>query len=150
MEISDFEYNEGNFEMDLRKAEIGFRRAKEYFFERVDHWHRYIEVKLSRDVVLREDPATNKATGEILGKKFALQLSPVFKGEDGLAAVLLTLSVQVSGKAIELDRVYIIVSANIVSNGGETLLYPQDVDNTASIRLLYAILRRVLRAEPWA
>lgn len=148
MELSDFDYNEDKLEKELRKADTGFRRAKEYFFDRFDHWHRLIDVKLSKNVVLNEDPEANKASGEVLGKQFALHLSPVFRGEHGLAAVLLTLKDPVNGKAIELDRFYVDVNGDVLSKEGETLLNSQD--DLASIKLFYAILRRVLKAEPWA
>jgi len=150
VDISDFDYDEDNFEKDLTKFSVGFSKAKTYFFERVDHWKLLIDAKRFNNILLNEDLGSNQVTGQILGKQFALRLSPITRGDHGLAAVLLTLKDPVNGKQIELDRFNLNVNGEVVSSSGETLLKPQHQDETASIRLFYAILLRVMKAEPWA
>ncbi|HEN8732251.1 hypothetical protein U8291_16235 [Pseudomonas sp. A2] len=150
MELSDFDYNEDNFGKDLRRAEVGFKRGKTYFLDLVDHWQRFIDAKLSSDIVLKVDPGSDMATGVILGKQFALHLSQVSRGEHGLTAVLLTLNDRVNKSELELDRFYLNARGEVLSKTGELLLSSQEDDSSASIRLFYAILLRVLKAEPWA
>ena len=147
MDLSDFDYDEDNFAKDLHKAQTGFQKAKEHFFDLVEHWQQLTEARFSSYLRISGESVSNKASGDVLGKPFTLHLSQICKGDHGLAVVLLSLTDNVKGTSLELDRFYINVSGDVVTEEGKVLLDSRD--DKASIRLFYAILRRILKADPW-
>jgi hypothetical protein len=138
----DFEYDNHQFQRALVMSAGGYQRAKECLLENVDHWKRLGPEMLRGFFSVALGESGELITGEVLGRKFNIHLSPLVDDQKGYAeAVVSTRSL--SGNTLNECCRFLVAANGAILNADKEELLAWD-DDAQSYRLLIAIARRVL------
>jgi hypothetical protein len=139
---SDFDFDHDDFEQMLGRAARGFQLAQKRFHENISHWQELARVKFggkfSVDIV-----DGNNIDGLVLGKRFAIALSPIVTEKESYAEAILSGRSLLSDENIEICRFLISPNGSIFSSEEEGLLSSDN--DLHSYKQLIAIARRVLQ-----
>ena len=140
----DFEYDYHQFQRALFMSAGGYQRAKKCLLENIDHWERLGPEMLGGFFSVTRGEGDELFSGELLGRKFNIHLSPLVDDQKGYAeAVVSTRSL--SGNTLnECCRFLVAANGSILNADKEELLAWDD--DAQSYRLLIAIARRVLKS----
>lgn len=148
MTRDDFEYDQQDFPAAFSKAEIGYRRSKQELLENVAHWQSLADRHFN-NIKFTVSPGSELIEGEVIGKKFQIQISPLTVGESTYALAVLAVIDGRTGKGFEVARFLGDVDGGVRSLAGEVLLNQQE-ESHVSYRLLIALIRKVLSSAPKA
>lgn len=137
----DFTHDPNDFLSYIATVKREWTRASSNFLGLVEHWQ---DLSMNNFAGISSVAAKEHSVeGEVLGKQFTIDLSPISQDRTGLAEAVLFLR-QIGGSKSELGRFRIRRDGAILSTGGETLLEPED--NHYSYRIFTTVLRAVVEA----
>ena len=146
MKSSDFEYDLHRFQRALVMSAGGCKRAKEHLIQNAVHWQGISSDELKGNISVHVADTGDLITGEVLGRKFTIDLLPFVDEEKGyIEAVITTPSLRGSDHT-EAGRFLVAANGSILTSDKEELLSWDD--DFQSYRLLIAVARRVLGVRP--
>lgn len=146
MEKADFEYDHDQFRGELGKVAYAYKRIKERLLRNFEHWKELGAGFFNNQVSFEIGVDGESVSGIAAGKKFAISLTPVAFENDNYALAVVTVVDLVSKLPLEIDRFLISVNGDVLSMERVELLSSED--EAQSLKLLIAVVRRVIRAIP--
>jgi hypothetical protein len=141
---TDFDFDHDDFKQMLARAARGYEIAKKRFFENVAHWQELGADSFGGKFSVDITSGGNGVDGEVLGKKFAIFLSPIVTEKENYAEAVLSVRDLLADENIEVCRFLVAPNGSVFSTVEEQLLsWEHDFH---SYKLLISIVRRVLRA----
>lgn len=142
MNSSDFEYDHHRFQRAIVMSAGGYKRAKECLVQNFANWQEIGAETLRGNFSINVGESGDLITGEILGRKFNVHLSPFIEDEKGYAEMMVSTPNLLGGDLIECCRFLVAANGSVLSSDKEELLAWDD--GYQSYRLLVAVARRVL------
>ena len=146
MKKADFNLELDYFPELLNLRSTGLDQLKTWLWLSLREWPAVAESNLAGQASVAVDEASQRVTGEVLGKRFILDFS--FRACDTVSLIEVVLSLPcISSQAPhEISRFLVAPSGEVLSLENDTLLEIKDEGDDDHIRvsLLYAILRKVM------
>lgn len=140
----DFEYDHDDFQRDLARAARNFKRAQENFYSKAEYWSE-LGPKFFGGMITIKTEAGN-IIGQVAGKNFAIAVMPLTNETGSYALASVSIPNLYDEFRTEVVRFLVDENGGVTGDGGAKLL--SNEDETPDYRLLAAIVRRVLAAEP--
>ena len=139
----DFTHDPNEFVGYLASVKRDWTRASKNFLELVEHWQEVSKVHFENLVDVKRATEGNSIEGEVLGKLFSIELSPISQDKVGYAEAVLSTH-KIGGARSEIGRFYIHRDGSILGTDGAALVDPQD--NLFSYKIFTSIVRAVVEA----
>ncbi|RON05184.1 hypothetical protein [Pseudomonas brassicacearum] len=137
----DFTRDPNDFLSYIATVKRDWTRASSEFLGLVEHWQ---DLSMNSFAGMTAVAAKERSIeGEVLGKQFSIELSPISLDKAGLAEAVLFLR-QIGGSKSELGRFSVRRDGAIFGGDGSILVDPQD--NHYSYKIFTTVLQTVVEA----